>query len=123
MFEQALKNNYRYPSKKGLMTTEDLFSLSLTELNEIAKTVNKKIKDIEEESFIPGPNFNVTNDSKMLEIVKHIINAKVTERDARILERDRAEQKQKIMATMVRKNDESLENMSVEELKKMLESL
>ena len=59
----------------------------------------------------------------MLEIVKHIINAKVTERDARILERDRAEQKQKIMAAMVRKNDESLENMSVEELKKMLESL
>ena len=41
MFENALKNGFRYPSNKGLITTEDLLCLSLNDLNEIAKKMNK----------------------------------------------------------------------------------
>ena len=123
MFENALKNGFRYPSNKGLITTEDLFCLSLNDLNEIAKKINKLIKDSEEESFIPGPNFNNNNDSKRLDIVKHIINVKINEQNAKMTEKLNAEKRQRIMEVIKKKDEESLENMSKEELEKLLSNI
>lgn len=123
MFENALKKGFRYPSTKGLITTEDLFCLSLGDLNEIAKKINKRIKTSDEESFIPGPNFETSNDSKLLDVVKHIINTKLSEQNANVLEKEKADKKQKIMSLISKKNEESLEGMSKEELQKMLEEL
>lgn len=123
MFENALKNGFRYPSNKGLITTEDLFWLSLNDLNEIAKKINKLIKDSEEESFIPGPNFNNNNDSKRLDIVKHIINLKINEQNAKMIEKSNAEKRQRIMELINKKDEESLENMSKEELEKLLSNI
>ena len=123
MFENALKNGFRYPSNKGLITTEDLFCLSLNDLNEIAKKINKLIKNSEEESFIPGPNFNNNNDSKRLDIVKHIINLKINEQNAKMIEKSNAEKRQRILEIINKKDEESLENMSKEELEKLLTSI
>ena len=123
MFENALKKGFRYPSTKGLITTEDLFCLSLGDLNEIAKKINKRIKTSDEESFIPGPNFETSNDSKLLDVVKHIINTKLVEQNNSVLEKEKADKKQKLMALISKKNEESLEGMSKEELQKMLEEL
>ena len=123
MFENALKNGFRYPSNKGLITTEDLFCLSLNDLNEIAKKINKLIKDSEEESFIPGPNFNNNNNSKRLDIVKHIINLKINEQNAKMIEKSNAEKRQRILEIINKKDEESLENMSKEELEKLLTSI
>ena len=123
MFENALKNGFRYPSNKGLITTEDLFCLSLNDLNEIAKKINKLIKDSEEESFIPGPNFNNNNDSKRLDIVKYIINLKINEQNAKMIEKSNAEKRQRILEIINKKDEESLENMSKEELEKLLTSI
>ena len=123
MFENALKNGFRYPSNKGLIRTEDLFCLSLNDLNEIAKKINKLIKDSEEESFIPGPNFNNNNDSKRLDIVKHIINLKINEQNAKMIEKSNAEKRQRILEIINKKDEESLENMSKEELEKLLSNI
>ena len=123
MFENALKNGFRYPSNKGLITTEDLFCLSLNDLNEVAKKINKLIKDSEEESFIPGPNFNNNNDSKRLDIVKHIINLKINEQNTKLIEKSNAEKRQRILEIINKKDEESLENMSKEELEKILSTI
>ena len=123
MFENALKNGFRYPSNKGLITTEDLFYLSLNDLNEVAKKINKLIKDSEEESFIPGPNFNNNNDSKRLDIVKHIINLKINEQNTKLIEKSNAEKRQRILEIINKKDEESLENMSKEELEKILSTI
>ena len=123
MFENALKNGFRYPSNKGLITTEDLFCLSLNDLNEIAKKINKLIKDSEEESFISGPNFNNNNDSKRLDIIKHIINLKINEQNAKMIEKSNAEKRQRILEIINKKDEESLKNMSKEELEKLLTSI
>ena len=58
MLEKALINNYRYPTTVGNVTTEDLFGLPLTSktgkpnLDDTAKSINKLLKDTEEESFV-----------------------------------------------------------------------
>ena len=59
----------------------------------------------------------------MLEVVKHIINTKLLEQNTNLLEKEKAEKKQKILSLISKKDEESLEGKSKEELVKMLEEL
>jgi len=55
MFEKALKNKLRFEgSGQGVLSTEDLFDLSLPTLDKMAKGVNKLLRDEGEDSFIPS---------------------------------------------------------------------
>ena len=56
----------------------------------------------------------------MFDIVKHIIDVKVAERDEAKAALEKKQQKQKILDIISRKEDENLQNMPLEELKKLL---
>lgn len=80
-FELAIIGKYRFASEKGNLTMEDLYDLKLNELDPIAKSLNRKIKNSEEESFIVKKS---TANKKLLvsfEIVKHIIEVKLAEKE------------------------------------------
>ena len=51
MFEFAVRNKVRFPFK-GLITVEDLWDLSVRELDNIFKTLNAQMKKSEEESLL-----------------------------------------------------------------------
>ena len=72
MFEYATRNKVRFPFK-GLISVEDLWDLSLTNLDSIYKTLNKQVKQSEEESLL---NTKATVDKELdvqIAIVKHIV--------------------------------------------------
>ena len=122
IFEYATRNKVRFPFK-GLISVEDLWDLSLTNLDSIYKVLNKQVKQSDEESLL-----NVkSQDDEILEvqiaIVKHIVAVKLAEQEAREKASAKKAQKQKIMAIMARKQDEALENSSMEDLQKMLDEL
>lgn len=122
IFEFAARNKIRFPYK-GLITVEDLFDLSLTNLDSIYKTLNKQVKQSEEESLL---NTKTTIDKELdvqIAIVKHIVAVKLAEQEAREKASAKKEQKQKIMAIIASKQDEALQNSSVEDLQKMLDEL
>ena len=56
MFEKATQEKYRFETTKGLVNTEDLWDLPLVGgnccLDDIAKDLNRDVKENEEESFI-----------------------------------------------------------------------
>jgi len=62
IFEKATQEKFRYPSTKGLLTTEQLWELPLTaksgfSLDDVAKAVNAELKAIDTESFVAtAPN-------------------------------------------------------------------
>lgn len=56
-------------------------------------------------------------------IIKYVVNVKQTEAAEKLLEREKKQQKQKIMNLIAKKQDETLENMSQEELLKKLSEL
>lgn len=128
MFEQASRLKLRFESKKGLLTTEDLWTLPLkatgnsVDLDEVAKLVHQELKNSEEISFVTPVSNNNTVAQLKMDVVKHIIAVKVTERDAAQKARDAKEKKQKILEIIARKQDEALVNYSIEELEKMLEA-
>lgn len=122
LFEIAVREKYRFPYK-GMISTEDLWDLSVNALDSIFKTLNKERKNADEESLLDvKDNVNTTLENKIA-IIKYIVNVKQTEAAEKLLEREKKQQKQKIMNLIAKKQDETLENMSQEELLKKLSEL
>lgn len=122
LFEIAVREKYRFPYK-GMISTEDLWDLSVNALDSIFKTLNKERKNADEESLLDvKDNVNTTLENKIA-IIKHVVNVKQTEAANRLLEMEKKQQKQKIMNLIAKKQDETLENMSQEELLKKLSEL
>jgi restriction endonuclease S subunit len=122
IFEYAVRNKVRFPFK-GMISAEDLWDLSLTNLDSIYKTLNKQVKQSEEESLLTTKTSVDTELEVQIAIVKHIVSVKLAEQEAREKDAARRAQKQKIMSIIATKEDEALQNRSVDDLRKMLDEL
>lgn len=122
IFEYAVRNKVRFPFK-GMISVEDLWDLSLTNLDSIYKTLNKQIKQSEEESLLATKTSVDTELEVQINIIKHIVSVKLEEQEAREKAAAKKAQQQKIMSIIATKEDEALKNSSVEDLRKMLEEL
>ena len=122
IFEAASKNKYRYPYK-GMITTEDLWDLTQAQLDVIYKALNKGVS----EAHVSSLMCKVTEvDAELLnkiEIVKYIFNAKEAEAEARKNDAAKHAKKQRILDILAQKQEDALQNMSEDELKKMLDEL
>jgi len=122
IFEYAVRNKVRFPFK-GIISVEDLWDLSLTNLDSIYKTLNKQVKQSEEESLLSTKATVDTELEVQINIVKHIVSVKLAEQEAREKAAAQKAQRQKIMAIIAAKKDEELQNSSVDDLEKMLDDL
>lgn len=123
MFEKASRMKIRFLTNKGWLTVEDLWDLSLKDLNTLAKKLNKEIKELEEEDFLEVVNNNDASLKLSFDITLHILNTKKAENEKKREAAARKEKKEKILSIIAKKQDESLENMSEDELRKALEDL
>lgn len=122
MFEKAVKGKYRFPYK-GQIAVEDLYDLPLGALDTVFKTLNAEVKKTDEESLLQTKSEEDDILSTKIEIVKYIFNEKLEEKKNRQEAAERKEKKQKIMQIIATKQDEALQNASVEDLQKMLDEL
>lgn len=122
IFEFASRNKVRFPFK-GMISVEDLWDLSLTNLDLIYKTLNKQVKQSEEESLLSTKASVDTELEVQIAIVKHIVSVKLTEKEAAEKAFAKKAQKQKIMSIIATKENEELQNSSIDDLKKMLDEL
>lgn len=124
LFEQAVRQKLRFESSAGLLSVEDLWSLPLESANKpnldaIAVELNRQLKGTDE-SFVSTGKKNKVLDLKF-EIVKYIIEVRVAENNAILEESARLAKRTKLAELIARKQDQSLENMSLEELIKLQE--
>lgn len=122
IFEYASRNKVRF-SLKGMISVEDLWDLSLTNLDTIYKTLNKKINQSEEESLLNTKSIVDEELDVQIAIIKHVVSVKLAEQEAREKASAKKAQKQKIMSIIAAKQDEALQNSSIDDLKKMLDEL
>lgn len=122
IFEYAVKNKVRFDFM-GSLYTEDLWDLKVEQLDSIYKKLNSKKKKSNEESLL-NTESNVDKELEIkIDIVKHIVEAKLDEKKASLKEAENKAKKQKIMALIKEKEDDSLKGMEKEELEKMLAEL
>lgn len=122
IFEKATRLKIRF-NHKGLISTEDLWDLSLISLDAIFKDLNAKVKLSSEESLL---NVRTASDKMLyiqIEIVKHIVAIKLAEKTAKEKAVENKQKKQKIMAILETKQETELHNKSAEELTAMLNEL
>lgn len=119
IFELATKNKYRFPYK-GLISVEDLWDLNRTQLDSIYKALNKEVKQVQEESLMTTKSNEDAEALTKIEIVKHIFKVKEQEVMDKMVASENAEKKRRILEIIAQKQDTYLQNMSEDELRKML---
>jgi len=120
LFVKANVLKLRYKLRNGIINTEDLWDIPLTQLDVLAKQYHKKLKDSEEISFI-GPKHTKDNETELkFEIVKFVIAYRL-EAAAKVKEaNERSERNERIKALINQKKESALGELSVEELEAML---
>lgn len=121
-FEFIIRNKIRFPYK-GLISVEDLYDLSIKDLDSIFKTLNAQVKKSQEESLLATKTKEDETLLAQIEIVKYVFNTKIAEAEAVEQSRERKEKRQRLLELIATKEDESLKGKSVDELKAMLEDL
>ena len=122
LFEVAVRAKYRFPFK-GQITVEDLWDLSVQDLDRVYKALNTEAKQSQEESLLKIRDKSAEMLDRKIEIVKHIVAVKQAEIQALKEAADKKAQKQRIMEIIAKKEDDALQNMSLEELQRMAENL
>jgi hypothetical protein len=123
MYKKALRAKLRFSTTKGKLTTEDLFDLSLADLNNLAIVLDKKLSETPRKSFISDIAPDTQEDELRFNIVKDIINLKLAERNAAQNAKAKAAEKAQLMEILHRKKNEALENLSVAEIEAKLAEL
>lgn len=125
LFEVATRRKFRFSMSKGQISTEDLWDLSLESLNSLAKSMNKKVKELDEEDFINKKTPSKADEDlkDAFELVKYVIKVKLDEKAARLEAAEKLERRRKIQEALEKAEGKELESKSADELKKMLEEL
>lgn len=123
IFKYAVENKLRFPYYKGQITVEDLFDIDLPDLDFIFKNLNSQIKKANEESLMETKTSKDETLDVQIAIVKTVFSQKKAEKEAKAHEKEIKEQKQHIAQILANKKNEALNNMSVEELEKMMSEL
>lgn len=127
MFEMASQFKFRYPWK-GMITTEDLWDLNLGQLDAVYKALSKELKACQEgDSLLSTKPANFFDKERELtakiDLVKYIFNCKNQAAELHRMEAERSAKKQHILEILAAKQENTLQNMSEEDLKKMLDDL
>jgi len=124
IFERAARAKLRFLTDRGNLSTEQLFDLTLTQLDKIARRVNKAIKAEGEESFIEE-NQSKTQvvDNLRLEILKSVIAAKQSAKQAAVTRAENETRRRRLEEALANKQDEALSDMSEADIKAELAKL
>lgn len=129
IFEYATRNKLRFASIRGELSVEHLWDVPLRSrdefnLNVLAKSASKALKDIAEENFVETTKTAAHARSEAaLSVVKYIIDTKLAEEATA---KDRAAkklEKEKLLAILAEKQDGKLSELSAEELQKRIAAL
>lgn len=123
IFEKASKLKVRFGTSKGLCNTEDLWDLPLTQVDRLAVSLHAKLESTDTVSFLTTVTPTNTLVKLQFDIVKSVLDNRVTERDAKVARAAKADQKKRILALIASKQDEQFAGQSIEDLTAELDKL
>lgn len=131
IFERASRDKLRFPSNVGGLSTEQLWDLPLTaknpatlNLDTLARGAHRDLKELEEGSFVevkPDPRKAVAQ--LRLDVLKHVIAAKLEDKAAAEKAAETAERKRRLLEALSQKEQGELVSMSREDIEKEIAKL
>ena len=133
IYKQAAQQKLRFESKRGLLTTEDLFTLPISKgeinLRDLAISVNKKLTkfDTEIPDFLSDEASTQTKEQQLLQlqldILKDVIETRKEENQQVTEAYKRDQERAAIRELIAKKKQENFEDLSIDELEAKLESI
>lgn len=128
IFEQASRQKVRFSGPQGTLSVEDLWDLPLTStksranLDELAVQLHGELEQSGPRSFVGAANPASAVTQLKFDLVKYVIDVKMAENAAERTRRDSAARKQQLLELIERKETESLQNLSIEELRALAQA-
>jgi phosphoribosylaminoimidazole carboxylase (NCAIR synthetase) len=128
MWIEALSKKIRF-EYKGKISIEDLFDLSLNELDEIYRNLKKELDEYQQYSADSLLDNDVENDEAYdelqlkIDVVTAVFNHLKKQQDELQKKIALQNQRDKILGIIADKQDEELSNKSISELKEILNNL
>lgn len=122
MYKQASQLKLRFLTNVGLLTVEQLWDLSQTQLSSAVKAVKKVLKknDDDELSFLEDTKEVDVENQLRFDILKDVYLTKKKEAEEIRNAADIKAHNQKILTLIAEKKDDSLKGMSIAELEAQL---
>ena len=123
IFEIAVREKYTY-NFRGLIKTEDLYDLKLTDLDAIYKGLKSDLAQLGEDSLIDSVDTEAKETiNNKIEIVKAVVDYKSEVKKNLEEAKTKAETKRRLKDLIAQKKNEELVSKSLDELEAMLASL
>lgn len=119
IYKYAAKNGLRY-FYRGVIEVEDLFDLNVEELDSIYKNLKREQRDTVEESLIDSKSAADKDLEIKIAIVADIVKDKLEAAEKAKKAVERRERRQKILNIIDTKQNEALQNKSIDELTQLL---
>jgi len=120
MYKEALITGMRVQTPKGNLSTEQLFSLNITELNDLAVALDEAYEKSKGKSFLETRTTKDKGIKLQFDIVLDILRTKLEASSEADRIKQAKENNAKILAIIEKKTGEALEEKSITELKKLL---
>lgn len=122
IFERATRNKLRFQFR-GMASVEDLWDLSLTDLDQLYKVINKDKKSSENQGLLEVKTKASAELDDKLSIIKHIFETKQAEMVARENAIKTKQQKDFLLGVLDKKKNEEILEKSPEEIQEMIDKL
>lgn len=120
-YKEVIRKKTRFVTAKGQLSVEQLWDLSIPELDALAVSLDDSYEKSKGKSFVQKRTVKDKELKLQLDVVLDILNTKVEESELAKLKAERKEHNQKIYKLIEEKKDKALEGKSIKELTAMLE--
>jgi len=119
LFLNATKKRLRFTTNRGGLSTEDLWILSLRDLDELAVALDAKLKS-QKKSFIEEKTEGAASEQLAFDVVLAIIEHKKEETERAAAKAKHDAERQKLKSLIAAAEVKDLEKMSADDLRKKL---
>jgi hypothetical protein len=120
MYKEASRLKLRFNTNVGQLSTEQLWDLSMEDLDNMAVALEDQYKNSKGKSFLLKKTTKDKTIKLRFDIVLDILNSKIEERDDSVNAAEINANNQKILEIIKKKKDSNLEGKSIKELEKMI---
>lgn len=119
-FKLASQQKLRFQTNKGLLSVEQLWDLSLEDLDALAVSLETEHKESGKKSFLVKTSVKDKTAKLRFDVTLDVLNTKVEEMQALQEAAEIKEHNKKIITLISEKQDESLKGKSIKQLEGML---
>lgn len=120
IFKIASQEKLRFTTVKGELSTEQLWDLTIEQLDALAVSLEEEHKESGKKSFVVKKNEKDKTAKLRFDVALEVLNTKVAAAEAAAKAKEDKEHNERIFEKIAQKEDEKLDDMTIAQLKKQL---